>query len=87
VDSAEYGLSRDELYVLLRDFNVFARKYFFPLVSHAPCYADLPTARPDLLPVAERIASQVLCLPVYATMLPETAAIIAQVIRMLPTAR
>jgi dTDP-4-amino-4,6-dideoxygalactose transaminase len=84
VDARSYGLSRDELYLRLRDFNIFTRKYFHPLVSHAPCYAGLPSACPDLLPIAERVAREVLCLPIYATLALETAGAIAQLIRDLP---
>lgn len=82
VDPLEYGLSRDALHLLLRNFNIFTRKYFFPLVSHAPCYADLPSAAPAALPIAERIAEQVLCLPIYGTLAPQTAGTIARLIRL-----
>jgi dTDP-4-amino-4,6-dideoxygalactose transaminase len=62
---AGFGLSRDELYTALKAFNVHTRKYFYPLVSHYPCYKSLPSADGRLLPVAERVAAEVLCLPIY----------------------
>jgi dTDP-4-amino-4,6-dideoxygalactose transaminase len=68
VDPDRYGRTRDELYVLLKQFNVHPRKYFHPLCSHIPAYASLPTADPGQLPVAERIASQILCLPLYGSL-------------------
>ncbi|HPO13800.1 MAG TPA: DegT/DnrJ/EryC1/StrS family aminotransferase [Candidatus Hydrogenedentes bacterium] len=68
VDQTKYGISRDELHTRLRDKNVYARKYFHPLCSHYPCYAALPSANPQNLPVAERIAQQILCLPIYGTL-------------------
>src|SRR5215472_3243517 len=83
VDADVYGLSRDDLYLLLRDFNIFARKYFYPLISHAPCYKMLPSGAPSALPVAERVANQVLCLPVYGTMGSQTAEVIARIIWLL----
>ena len=68
VDTAEYGMSRDELSRVLRSCNIISRKYFYPLVSRASCYAALPSADPARLPVAERVASRVLCLPIYGTL-------------------
>lgn len=62
----EYPLSRDELYARLRAESVFARRYFFPLVSSMPMYRGLPSAAPDNLPVATHVSSQVLCLPIHA---------------------
>jgi dTDP-4-amino-4,6-dideoxygalactose transaminase len=83
VDADAYGLDRDALYALLKRFNVHARKYFYPLVSRAPCYAALPSARPGALPVAERVSRQVLCLPIYGTLDPSVPATVAQIIREL----
>lgn len=80
VDADAYGLDRDTLYALLKRFNVNTRKYFHPLVSRAPCYAALPSARPGALPVAERVSRQVLCLPIYGTLDPGVPATIAQII-------
>jgi len=68
VDSDEFGLSRDDLYGVLRSCNIISRKYFYPLISHASCYAVLPSADPTRLPVAERTARRVLCLPIYGTL-------------------
>ncbi len=65
VDGTRFGLNRDELYGALRLFNVIARKYFYPLTSHYEWDRCFPSAAPANLPVAERAAAQVLCLPVY----------------------
>jgi dTDP-4-amino-4,6-dideoxygalactose transaminase len=80
VDAREYGISRDDLFRVLRNCNIISRKYFYPLVSRASCYAALPSAEPGRLPVAERVASQVLCLPIYGTLGAETAHHICDVI-------
>lgn len=61
----EYGLSRDELFEKLKEYNVFARKYFYPLCSDLACYRDMTIARKGDLPNAETIVKQVLCLPLY----------------------
>jgi dTDP-4-amino-4,6-dideoxygalactose transaminase len=61
----EYPLSRDGLYEKLREAGIFSRRYFYPLISTMPMYRGLPSAAPSNLPVATRIADQVLCLPIY----------------------
>jgi dTDP-4-amino-4,6-dideoxygalactose transaminase len=61
----DYLLSRDALYARLREDNIYARRYFFPLISDFPMYRGHPSARTELLPVARQAAEQVLCLPIY----------------------
>lgn len=61
----DYQLSRDALYERLRQHGIFTRRYFYPLISRFPMYEHLPSSAPGNLPVAERIAAQVLCLPIY----------------------
>lgn len=65
IDQGSFGSSRDEIYGKLREHQVLSRKYFYPLLSHIPEYANLPTAEPANLPVAEQASLQVLCLPIY----------------------
>jgi len=61
----EYPLTRDELYNRLRQNNIYARRYFYPLMSNIPAYRGLPSADPNNLKVANKIAEQVICLPIY----------------------
>mgnify|MGYP004672145499 FL=1 len=57
------GISRDELYEKLKKFNIFSRKYFYPLITDYGCYKnDYGDAN---IPVARKIAEEVLCLPLY----------------------
>ena len=65
VDEEEFGVSRDEVYERLKECNVFARRYFYPLISNMPPYRGLPSASKENLPIANEIASRVLCLPIY----------------------
>lgn len=67
----DFGLSRDALYERLRADGVHARRYFFPLLSELPMYRGLPSATPENLPVATRVAKQVLCLPIHADLTAE----------------
>jgi dTDP-4-amino-4,6-dideoxygalactose transaminase len=62
---APYPLSRDALYERLKQRGVFARRYFYPLLSSLPMYRDLPSAAPQRLPVAHWAAERVLCLPIF----------------------
>ncbi|QWD14757.1 DegT/DnrJ/EryC1/StrS family aminotransferase [Polynucleobacter paneuropaeus] len=62
----EYPLTRDQLYQKLKDANIFARRYFYPLITDFPMYSQLDSARPENLPVATAIARQVICLPIYS---------------------
>lgn len=61
----EYGMGRDELYEILRQHNVLARRYFYPLISEMPMYRGIPSAASENLPVATRVAREILCLPIY----------------------
>jgi dTDP-4-amino-4,6-dideoxy-D-glucose transaminase len=61
----DYPLSRDGLYNRLKDQNIHARRYFYPLISDMPMYRGLPSANQANLPVAEELSQQVLCLPIY----------------------
>lgn len=64
----DYPLSRDALFQKLRDCGVYARRYFYPLISDFPMYRGLPSAAPSNLPAARKAASEVICLPIYPTL-------------------
>ncbi|HUX29267.1 MAG TPA: DegT/DnrJ/EryC1/StrS family aminotransferase [Thiobacillus sp.] len=61
----DYPLSRDALYHELSDHGIYARRYFYPLISDFPMYRGMPSAAHANLPVAREAASQVICLPIY----------------------
>lgn len=61
----DYPLSRDALYQKLKDQGIYARRYFYPLISDFPMYRGLPSAERSRLSVAAQAAEQVLCLPIY----------------------
>ena len=61
----EYLLNREELYQKMRDNGIYARRYFYPLISDFPMYRCLPSAAQSNLPVASKVASEVICLPIY----------------------
>jgi dTDP-4-amino-4,6-dideoxygalactose transaminase len=65
VDTRAAGCSRDALQARLKRFNIVTRKYFHPLCSQYGCYRHLPSAHPENLPNAHRVAAEVLSLPYY----------------------
>lgn len=64
VDADKYGKTRDELYEKLKENGIYARRYFFPLISNIRTYKDNPSAKPSNLPNANKLAEQVICLPI-----------------------
>jgi len=65
VNAMEYGMSRDELYFNLKEHGIFGRRYFYPLISTFSTYRGLPSANPENLPEATRVANEVICLPMH----------------------
>ncbi len=77
----EYPLDRDGLYDQLREVNILTRRYFYPLLSDLPMYADLPSADPANLPVASDMARRVLCLPIFPDMSDDDLARIIEAVQ------
>lgn len=65
VDEEKYGCSRDELYFRMKEHNVLGRRYFYPLISMFSTYRGLPSAAPENLPRAHKMADSVICLPMH----------------------
>jgi dTDP-4-amino-4,6-dideoxygalactose transaminase len=45
--------------------GVLGRRYFYPLISTFSTYRGLPSAAPENLPVATKVANEVICLPMH----------------------
>jgi dTDP-4-amino-4,6-dideoxygalactose transaminase len=63
-----FPISRDALYQKLKENDIYARRYFYPLISDFPMYRGMPSANRENLPVATRAANEVLCLPIYPSL-------------------
>jgi dTDP-4-amino-4,6-dideoxygalactose transaminase len=59
----EYGKTRDELYECLKENNIFARKYFYPLTADQACFKN--KYRDNLLDNARKLSNRVLVIPFY----------------------
>ncbi|MBR1526905.1 MAG: DegT/DnrJ/EryC1/StrS family aminotransferase [Prevotella sp.] len=49
----------------MREQGILGRRYFYPLISQFSTYRGLDSARPDNLPVATKMANEVICLPMH----------------------
>lgn len=65
VDAESFGRTRDELYDEMKAAGILSRRYFYPLISEFSTYRGLPSAAPENLPNAHRLANTVLCLPMH----------------------
>ncbi|MEW6115757.1 MAG: DegT/DnrJ/EryC1/StrS family aminotransferase [Nitrospirota bacterium] len=63
VDEEEFGMSRDALYEKLKEWNVYTRRYFYPLICDYSCYRSISVN--DSLAVARRVSERILTLPIY----------------------
>lgn len=66
-----FPLERDMLYEKLKARGIYARRYFYPLITDFPMYRGMPSAQQGNLPVAANMARQILCLPIYPNLSDE----------------
>lgn len=78
IDEKKFGAGRDEVCEKLRQSNIFARKYFYPLTSAAACYQGRFDA--SLTPAALEASRRVMTLPLYAELELETVREICRLI-------
>ena len=71
VDAEKYGMTRDELYMKMKDQGVWSRRYFYPLISEFSTYRGLESSRPENLPNAHMMADTVICLPMHHALTKE----------------
>lgn len=83
INEAVFGQSRDTVHQELQKYNIFARKYFYPLCSDFEWYSELPSARPENLPHAKRAVQQVLAMPYYGDLPTASVEAICEIIREL----
>lgn len=71
VDAEKYGMTRDELYMKMKDQGVWGRRYFYPLISEFSTYRGLESSYPENLPNAHMMADTVICLPMHHALTEE----------------
>jgi dTDP-4-amino-4,6-dideoxygalactose transaminase len=65
-----FPISRDALYERLKEHGIYARRYFYPLISEFPMYRGLPSSHKDNLSAASAASKRILCLPIYPDLNP-----------------
>lgn len=65
VDAEQYGMTRDALYEKMKEHGVFGRRYFYPLISTFMPYNSYSSSNANNLPIATKVADEVLCLPMH----------------------
>ena len=50
----------------MKSHNIYGGRYFYPLITHFSPYRSIDSAKPENLPVAEQVANEVICLPIYS---------------------
>ncbi len=65
IDERKFGFNRDYVYNYLKKYNIFCRKYFFPLCTDYKFYKKQIKIK---IPNSELIAKQILCLPLYGNL-------------------
>jgi dTDP-4-amino-4,6-dideoxygalactose transaminase len=81
IDAKIYRKTRDELYDELKKNKIFGRRYFYPLISQFPSYRGLTSAKPANLPIAEKVANQVICLPIYPNLVNNDVLKVSEIIQ------
>lgn len=71
--------NRDEIYEILKENNIYSRKYFYPLTNALDCYKE--HFHMNETPVAMEIASRVLTLPLHANLKLEDVDLICDIIK------
>lgn len=79
IDENVFGKTRDQLFEELKEYNVFTRKYFYPLIIDFNCYKEQYTN--VKLPNAKYISDRVLTLPIYGDLSMEIVDYICDVIK------
>jgi dTDP-4-amino-4,6-dideoxygalactose transaminase len=80
VNEKEYGMSRDALYERMKQNNIIGRRYFYPLISEFSMYKGLESSAQNNLPVAHKIANEVICLPIYSELNISSITLISNII-------
>jgi dTDP-4-amino-4,6-dideoxygalactose transaminase len=83
INEKEFGKTRDLVLYGLRRYNIFARKYFYPLCSDLPHFKDLPSSSPSGLPVAQKAVKEILVLPLYGDLSSDDVERICSIIKEL----
>lgn len=63
VDPLKFGKTRDDIYQMLNNNDIYARKYFYPAINDMECYREKYAIQET--PVARDVSNKILTLPLY----------------------
>ncbi len=81
IDEQVYGTSRDDLYNKLKSNGIFARRYFYPLISEFSTYKGLSSSSKGNLANAHAMADGVICLPMHHELDDEDVFMVIDIIK------
>jgi len=77
INSEKFGINRDQVYENFKEYNVFSRKYFYPLCTD---YKFFNNREENPIPIAKRISQRILCLPLYGELTGENVVKICDIL-------
>lgn len=66
VDPDAFGSTRDDVCHRLKEREIIARRYFWPICTDYDCYRNYPITSLQAVPVAEQVKTTLLCLPFHS---------------------
>ncbi len=80
IDTETFKMSRDQVYEEMKKYNVFTRKYFYPLCTDYKFYSSEDQ---NNIPNAKKVANEILCLPIYGELSEEVISNISKILKNL----
>ena len=81
INEKYFGMNRDDLYETLKSYNIFVRRYFYPLITDYPCYQNI--ALSDNLTVSKSVSKRIITLPTYYDLSIEDVIKICDIIKFI----
>ncbi len=78
IDENKFNCNRDQVYEYLKKYNVFSRKYFYPLCTD---YKFLKSKKAIQIPNAKDVVRQILCLPIFGDLNQKQIEKICQILK------
>ena len=75
------AISRDELFNHLKANSIYARRYFYPLITEYSSYKKMEDVNSSNYPIALQASKEILCLPIYPNLSLEIVQIISNLIK------
>jgi len=66
VNEEKFGITRDELHDKLKEYNIFTRKYFYPIITEYECYRS--KYKTENLKNSKYVGERILTLPMYGSL-------------------